>query len=90
MLAFLLAAAATGMVVGGLARLALPGPDPMSIPQTILLGLAGSLIGGLVVYAISNGNYSAGIPVCVACSSGLLYIRRRRAGGGLTRPGRQQ
>jgi uncharacterized membrane protein YeaQ/YmgE (transglycosylase-associated protein family) len=86
MLGFLLALVLTGIIVGGLARLALPGRDPMSIPQTIALGIAGSLIGGIVVYAISNGNYSAGIPVSVACSAGLLYIRRRRAGGGLARP----
>lgn len=86
MLTFLLAAAITGVLIGGLARLALPGKDPMTIPQTIMLGLAGSLIGGILIYVISDGSYSAGIPVCVACSSALLYIRRRRAGGGLTRP----
>src|SRR5882757_2004767 len=86
MIAFLLAMALTGVIVGGLARLALPGPDPMSIWQTILLGIGGSLIAGIVIYAISDGNYTAGIPVSVACSSGLLYIRRRRAGGGLSRP----
>ena len=37
-----------GLIVGGLARLALPGPDPMSIPMTIVLGIAGSFLGGLV------------------------------------------
>ena len=89
MLTFLLAAAILGILVGGLARLALPGKDPMSILQTILLGLAGSLLGGILIYVISDGSYSAGIPVCVACSSLLLYMRRRRAGGGLTSPGRR-
>jgi uncharacterized membrane protein YeaQ/YmgE (transglycosylase-associated protein family) len=37
-----------GLVVGALARFAVPGPDPMSIWRTILLGLAGSLVGGMV------------------------------------------
>ena len=37
-----------GLVVGALARLALPGPDPMSIWMTIAIGLAGSFLGGLL------------------------------------------
>jgi len=38
----------SGFVIGGLARWIMPGPDPMSIGKTILLGITGSLIGGLV------------------------------------------
>jgi uncharacterized membrane protein YeaQ/YmgE (transglycosylase-associated protein family) len=38
----------SGFVIGGLARWIMPGPDPMSIGKTILLGIVGSLIGGLV------------------------------------------
>lgn len=86
MITFLVVMALSGLVVGALARLALPGRDPMTIPQTMLLGIAGSLIAGIVIYAISGGNYGAGLPICVACASALLYIRRRRAGGGLARP----
>jgi uncharacterized membrane protein YeaQ/YmgE (transglycosylase-associated protein family) len=41
-----------GLVVGALARLAVPGPDPMSIWATIFLGIAGSLTGGLVFRVI--------------------------------------
>jgi uncharacterized membrane protein YeaQ/YmgE (transglycosylase-associated protein family) len=37
-----------GFIVGGLARLAVPGPDPMPWWATILLGVAGSIIGGIV------------------------------------------
>ena len=37
-----------GLIIGGLARFALPGPDPMSIPATIVLGIAGSFVGGLL------------------------------------------
>ena len=32
-----------GLVVGALARLALPGKDPMTLGQTMLIGIAGSL-----------------------------------------------
>ena len=38
-----------GLVVGGLGRLVHPGPDPMSIWLTILLGLGASLVAGLLV-----------------------------------------
>src|SRR5215831_21348623 len=38
----------SGLVIGGLARWIMPGPDPMSIGKTILLGIAGSIVGGLV------------------------------------------
>ena len=39
---FILVLALEGLIVGALARLALPGPDPMGILATIGLGLAGS------------------------------------------------
>ncbi len=42
----------SAFVTGGLARFAVPGPDPMPIWLTILIGLAGSLGGGSVAYAV--------------------------------------
>lgn len=37
-----------GLIVGALARLLLPGRDPMGWIATILLGIAGSVVGGFV------------------------------------------
>jgi len=37
-----------GLVIGGLARLAVPGPDPMSLWMTFLFGFAGSIVGGVI------------------------------------------
>ena len=37
-----------GLVIGALARLAVPGPDPMPIWMTIAIGIGGSLLGGIV------------------------------------------
>ena len=51
---FLLIALVGGVVVGALARLAVPGPDPMSIWATATLGIAGSLLGGIVFRVIFN------------------------------------
>ena len=37
-----------GFVIGGLARFAVPGPDPMPVWATAALGIGGSIIGGIV------------------------------------------
>ena len=86
LIAYLIILAVTGLFVGALARLSLPGPDPMSIFQTILLGLAGNFIAGLAVWLVWRRGVP-GIVLSVACSSLILYFIRRRHGGGLTRPG---
>ena len=38
-----------GLIVGALARLLMPGEDPLGCLGTILLGVAGSLVGGFLV-----------------------------------------
>ena len=75
MLALLLFLALWGLVVGALARFALPGPDPMGILATIALGLAGSFTGGLITGLLWAR--SAGFVFSVICSAGLLYLHRR-------------
>jgi uncharacterized membrane protein YeaQ/YmgE (transglycosylase-associated protein family) len=49
---FLLLLVAGGFIIGGLARLAVPGPDPMPFWLTVAIGLGGSIIGGLVADAL--------------------------------------
>ena len=45
-----------GLVAGALARLIMPGRDPMGIIGTILLGIVGSVLGGLVSWAICGAD----------------------------------
>ena len=45
-----------GLVVGALARLIKPGKQHLSILMTLLLGLAGSVIGGIVASLIGSGD----------------------------------
>jgi uncharacterized membrane protein YeaQ/YmgE (transglycosylase-associated protein family) len=45
-----------GLVAGALARLLVPGRDPMGIAGTMLLGLVGSVIGGLVGNLLVQGD----------------------------------
>jgi uncharacterized membrane protein YeaQ/YmgE (transglycosylase-associated protein family) len=55
-LGFILAILISGFITGGLARFALPGPDPMPLWLTIAIGLTGSIVGAIVGEAISNDN----------------------------------
>jgi uncharacterized membrane protein YeaQ/YmgE (transglycosylase-associated protein family) len=88
-LVYLISLAFWGLVVGALARLALPGKDPMSLFTTMAIGLAGSFIGGIIVYVITGGDYyGAGWLVSLVCATGLVYLIRRSRGGSLTDPGR--
>ena len=76
----------SGLIVGALARLALPGKDPMSIPMTIVIGIAGSIVGGLIVAAITGGRSTAGLVVSVAVATFFVWLMRRRRGGSITDP----
>jgi uncharacterized membrane protein YeaQ/YmgE (transglycosylase-associated protein family) len=53
---FVLAILVSGFITGGLARLAIPGPDPMPLWLTIAIGLTGSIAGALIGRAISHDN----------------------------------
>lgn len=45
-----------GLVVGALARLLVPGRQHLSIWMTLLLGLVGSVVGGIVANALGTGD----------------------------------
>ena len=87
LLAFILLLALEGLIVGAFARLALPGKDPMTIPQTIAVGLAGTFIAGLIVYAMSDGRAGPSFLAALVFSTLIVYFIRRRRGGGLVDPG---
>jgi uncharacterized membrane protein YeaQ/YmgE (transglycosylase-associated protein family) len=86
MLIYILALIVQGLILGALARLALPGRDPMSIPMTIGLGIAGSLIGGILVYVLSGGRSAGGFFVAFLFTVLLVYLVRRRRGGDFLSP----
>ena len=85
MLFLLISLAIWGLILGALARLALPGPDPMSLWQTMGVGIAGSLIAGLIGRLIFGGQ-AVGLTLGFICSFALVYAIRRHRGGTLTRP----
>lgn len=49
-----------GVIAGYLARLLVPGPDPMSFWQTAALGIVGSFVGGLLGYVLFGHDLDEG------------------------------
>jgi len=60
MIGLLLYLLVIGVVAGYLARLLVPGRDPMSFLQTVALGIVGSFIGGLLGYVLFNHDLDEG------------------------------
>lgn len=48
MIGFIIGLILVGLIAGALARLLVPGRDPMGIGATILLGIVGSFVGGFL------------------------------------------
>jgi len=82
---FILALIVGGLILGGLARLAVPGPDPMPIWATILIGIGGSFIGGIVGDIVFGR--PGGFLLAFLGSVGLVIAYRRFVQGrGITGP----
>jgi uncharacterized membrane protein YeaQ/YmgE (transglycosylase-associated protein family) len=84
----LLLLALSGLIVGALGRLVVPGPNPMGLLETIAIGLGGSFLGGLIA-RLGFGwrfRYSLGFGflISVLCAAAIVALldRNRRS----TRP----
>src|SRR5688500_20284344 len=89
-LTFVLLAAVSGFIVGALARLAVPGPDPMPLWRTITLGILGSLLGGLLAGLLEVGGTGGVFLLSLTGAVGLLILYRRVfQGRGITGPDRK-
>ena len=75
LIVFIVALVAWGFVVGGLARLALPGPDPMPWYATVGLGLGGSIVGGIIARILVGT--AGGFIFAFLGAVLLLYLYRR-------------
>lgn len=60
MFGFILFLLIIGLVAGFLARLLVPGPDPMSVGATLVLGIVGSFIGGFIGWALFGKDFADG------------------------------
>jgi uncharacterized membrane protein YeaQ/YmgE (transglycosylase-associated protein family) len=49
-----------GLLAGALARLLVPGPDPIGILGTIIVGIVGSFVGGFLGYVLFHKDLNQG------------------------------
>ena len=86
MLGALLSLLVSGLIIGVLARFAVPGKDPLKLWQTILLGVSGSLLGTLVARilgfidgdgTITGGEASASLAFSLGGAIALLILYRK-------------
>jgi uncharacterized membrane protein YeaQ/YmgE (transglycosylase-associated protein family) len=79
-----------GLVVGVVARLLVPGRQHLSVGLTVLLGVIGSVVGGLVANALGTGDVMElnflGSVIAIAAAVVLIVagenvgVLRRRSG----------
>ena len=74
-----------GLVAGIIAKMLMPGKDPGGLIITILLGIAGAVVGGFIAVAlnISNGidDFDIGTIFLAVCGAMLLLIAYRAVAG---------
>lgn len=72
-----------GLIVGLIARFLVPGPDPMGLLATMVLGVVGSFVGGLIVSLLTEGelalNSAGWIGSIVGAVVALLIYRAVRS-----------
>lgn len=76
-----------GAVIGALARLIVPGRNPIGVLLTILVGIAGAIIGGVVANALGAGTLVAFVIAVVIAAVVVAVLtsadtRGRRGRGG--------
>ncbi|MDQ3724536.1 MAG: hypothetical protein M3335_01380 [Actinomycetota bacterium] len=75
---YIIGLAFSGLIVGALARLLLPGRDPMSLLETMLAGVGGSLIAGLIAYYVFDQDEGAApFLIALACTIAIVYAVRK-------------
>jgi uncharacterized membrane protein YeaQ/YmgE (transglycosylase-associated protein family) len=60
MLGLIVSLVIIGLIAGAIARLLVPGPDPIGILGTILLGIVGSFVGGFLGYVLFHKDSQQG------------------------------
>ena len=65
-----------GLVAGILAKIAMPGPDPGGTILTVIIGIAGAIVGGLVVNAILGRSGVTGfdLPTVLVATLGSVLL----------------
>jgi uncharacterized membrane protein YeaQ/YmgE (transglycosylase-associated protein family) len=74
-----------GLIIGALARLIMPGKQNLSILATLVLGLAGSLVGGTIAWLLGTGSIwelnVLGFILSVVAAVALIGVAEGISGG---------
>ena len=63
MIGTIIGAVLVGLIVGGLARLIMPGKQNIGVVMTVLLGVVGSFLGTWVSYKLGYSNQNGGFKI---------------------------
>lgn len=63
-----------GLVAGALARLVVPGSDPMGWGGTLILGLAGSMVGGFLGNLIADQDFDVSAAGLLGSVVGAIIV----------------
>ena len=66
-----------GLIVGVVARLLMPGRDPIGIIGTIIVGCVGALVGGYLWAMVFGNNDEVAWIGSILAAMGLLFLYRR-------------
>jgi uncharacterized membrane protein YeaQ/YmgE (transglycosylase-associated protein family) len=77
LIVFIISLVIVGAMFGAIGRLAIPGPNPMSIGMTILVGIGGALLGGLVG-ALLGGNAVLTLILQGLGAALIVFLMQRR------------
>ena len=75
MIGYLIGVAVSGLIIGALGRLLVPGRQPLGCLVTTLVGIGGSLLGGWVGEVLFNR--PGGFILAVLCSAGIVFAITR-------------
>jgi uncharacterized membrane protein YeaQ/YmgE (transglycosylase-associated protein family) len=69
--------AIVGLVIGAIARLLIPGPNPMTWGKTAIIGIAGSFFGGIIASVLGLEDLFATLIQVASAATIILYLERR-------------
>jgi uncharacterized membrane protein YeaQ/YmgE (transglycosylase-associated protein family) len=79
LISFIIVMVIVGAIFGALGRLAIPGPNPMSIGMTILVGIGGAFLGG-IAGALLGANATIVFILQALGAALIVYLMQRRGG----------
>jgi uncharacterized membrane protein YeaQ/YmgE (transglycosylase-associated protein family) len=63
-----------GLIAGFIARALVPGPDPMGWLGTMILGIVGSFVGGVLLSLVTTGNFEISATGIIGSIVGAIVV----------------